>query len=148
TACACAPSTEKSGHYVNVRYGYSVSYPDNLFVAEPESDSGDGRVFRARRGDTQFRVWGNWKLDQTPSGMADQAEEECARHPAEYRVVKAAMAAVSCVTKGGEITYEKAIIHDDAVAFFSMTYSAGERSSWDPVVSQIGGSLKALPPAR
>jgi len=145
-----AGSEVAKGHYVNVRYGYSVNFPTGLLVAEPESDAGDGRAFHARRGSAKAAVWGAWKLDdldQRPSTIAAEAEQECGG-PAAYKVVKPTMAAVSCVTKKGDVLYRKTLLKGDQIVSLQMTYPAAERATWDPVLQRVAASLTILEPAR
>ena len=154
TAASAQPAADvesevPKGHYVNVRYGYSISFPPELLVAEPEADAGDGRAFHARKGLAQMRVWAEWKvadLDQRPAKIAAEAEQECGGSAA-YKVVKPALVAVSCVTKKGEILYEKTLFKGDQVVTMHMTYPATERRTWDPVLQRIAASLKVLQPA-
>jgi hypothetical protein len=129
--------------YVNERYGYSVSYPSGVFRAQPVSESGDGRVFKSVRYGAEFRVWANYAAQSmSPGEIAAIAEGDCLDKHASYRVVRANLVAISCETKDG-ILYEKQLIHGGLVTAFSMTYPATQRRYWEPVVSEISGSLRA-----
>ena len=129
--------------YANARFGYSISYPAALFTAERESDNGDGRVFRARSGGAEIRVWGAYNAaNATPVQLADEAQGDCLRKPASYRVAKPGLVAISCDTAQG-VLYEKQLIHRDTITAVMITYPAAERSRWDPVVTQVANSLHA-----
>jgi hypothetical protein len=141
---AATPALAADGFYANARYGYTVSYPAELFVAQAESDSGDGAVFKGRGNRAEFRVWANYgAMNMTPKQFADEAEQDCLKRPAAYRVAKANLVAVSCATKGGQIMYEKMLIHDGLVVAILMTYPSSEHARWDKVAARIAGSLKA-----
>ncbi len=130
--------------YVNERYGYSMSYPAGLFVAEREADDGDGRKFHAKHGDADMLVFGsNSALGQTPSDMAADAAQTCGRQPVTYRVVKSGLVAISCVTDDHKIFYHKALIHGDVITTFEMNYPASEQARWNPVCASVAGSLHA-----
>ena len=132
--------------YVNARFGYSISYPADLLVAEPESDNGDGRAFHARRGTARMLVWAsNNVLAESPAALARQAERECAGQSASYRLVKPAVAAVSCTTSRGDVFYEKTLIRGDVLTSILVTYPAQEKAAWDAVVARIS---KSMVPAR
>ena len=128
--------------YGNPRYGFSIHYPSELLAAEPESDNGDGRKFHARHGSARIAVWaGDNALNQTPAAIARDAEEDCGRRPAVYRLVKPTVVAVSCITSTGGVVYRKTLIRGDILTSLLATYSASERSVWDPVVQRMAQSL-------
>jgi hypothetical protein len=67
-AALSATSTEEQGahssatdtiHYVNPRFGFSVSYPRALFGPCSESDNGDGCIAESLDGKATLRVWGS-----------------------------------------------------------------------------------------
>ena len=140
---ASAQNLESPVTYHNARYGYAISYPADLFKAEPEAVNGDGRKFHALKGGANFAVWAGYNsLQQTPAGIADEASADCLSKSAPYRVAKASLVAVSCETKDG-IFYRKTLIRGDVLTSLEMTYPPGERATWDPVVTQISASLTA-----
>ncbi|HEY3814184.1 MAG TPA: hypothetical protein VGL66_13245 [Caulobacteraceae bacterium] len=129
--------------YVNARYGYSVSYPRGLFKPQPESDSGDGRVFTATRDGAEFRVWANYAgQDMTPTQLADEILADCTGHKASYRVVKPNLVAISCQSSQG-VLYEKELIHNGLVTAFMITYPSAQSAYWNPVTAAISNSLRA-----
>jgi hypothetical protein len=145
------PAPASAATYVNVRYGYAVSYPADLLVAEPEADAGDGRMFHARQGTAKMSVWGEWKmdgLDQSPAGIAREAGSHCAPGGAAYRVVKPRLVALSCVTPEGWVTYQKTLIGKEALTTVTFDYPTAERRRWDPVVASIAASLRQGTPGR
>ncbi len=137
--------------YANARYGYFVSYPANLLVAEREADSGDGRKFHAKRGTAKMAVWAEWKmdeLDQSPDHIAREAASDCDGGKVAYKVVKPKLVALSCVTPKGRVHYQKTLIGKDAVTTLTFEYAASEKARWDPVVARVSTSLQQGTPAR
>jgi len=138
-AASAAPASLAT--YVNERFGYSVAYPQNTFLPQPEAGNGDGREFRARNGKAQFLVWASYNvLEETPAGYASEAEAKCIDHVAPYKVVRPTMVVVSCETADG-IEYAKRLIVGDVLTNFVMSYPKAERTRWDPVVAAISRSL-------
>ncbi|MEW6596461.1 MAG: hypothetical protein AB1429_03085 [Pseudomonadota bacterium] len=138
---------------MNVRYGYLVSYPADLLVAEPESDAGDGRRFHARQGSAKLVVWAEWRLDddtidQTPFAISRSAASDCAEGKVSYRLVRPAVVAMSCVTKIGVVVYQKTLISKDKLTSVRFEYPYAERKRWDQVVTRVAASLHGGSPAQ
>jgi hypothetical protein len=147
-----APGPANAATYVNVRYGYSVSYPADLLVAERESDAGDGRRFHAREGTAKAAVWAGWRaydeFDRSPEAVARLAASDCAGGKVAYRLVKPTLVALSCVTPDGKVLYSKTLIAKDRLTTVTFEYPLAERKRWDPVVARVAGSLHQGTPAQ
>jgi len=129
--------------YGNARFGYSIAYPPALVSPQPEAENGDGRIFQAKKGTARFLVYGGYILEginDSPEQRAVDAEKDCPRHRASYRVVKRALVAVSCST-ASEIIYLKTIMQDGVATTFSGRYPIAERAIWDGVVARMAASL-------
>ncbi len=130
--------------YANVRFGYSVGYPAELLIPEPEADNGDGRKFHARHGTATMLVWGSYNADkQSPEEIARAYESDCSAGQVNYKVAKSQLVAFSCTTPAGHVIYQKTLIHGDVLTTVRFEYPVGERTIWDPVVQQVSGSLRA-----
>src|SRR6476660_5925357 len=44
--------------YCNVRFDYCIQYPKEIVYPQPESENGDGRVFKNKQGDVVLTVFG------------------------------------------------------------------------------------------
>jgi hypothetical protein len=131
--------------YANARFGYTIEYPADLLVPQPEAENGDGRAFDTKTGKAQILVYGGYNaLDESPAELANHAEKDCAGGHAQYRVVKPALVAVSCMTKDG-ILYQKTLIHGDTLTTLRAAYPARERGQWDAVVAAMARSMAAPP---
>lgn len=60
--------------YRNARFGYSIAYPANLLIAQPEADNGDGRKFKSRDGKIVLTVFGRQNVfNRTLKGESEKA---------------------------------------------------------------------------
>jgi len=59
-----APENSKISYntYCNARFGFCVEYPGDLLYPQPESDNGDGRIFKNKQGDEILRASGIYNL--------------------------------------------------------------------------------------
>lgn len=138
--CLAAFAEPHWAKYENSRYGYSVSYPSNIFTPQEVSGNGDGREFIARNNDARFSIWANYNaLNETPQTMAINMEEDCHAR-ASYRVIRANMVVISCQYRG-TIYYKKTMIRGDLLTQFSMTYPAANRTKWDAIHTRIARSI-------
>ncbi|HEY3778206.1 MAG TPA: hypothetical protein VGL35_09115 [Rhizomicrobium sp.] len=145
---AMMPPSAQAAMYVNARFGYSIVYPDNLLVAERESDNSDGGAFHARRGPAKMSVWGSYRdedTEKTSDAIARLYETDCGAGKVTYRVVKPRLVAFSCVNAAGRIIYQKTLIDGDVLRSMRFEYPYADRATWDPVIKQVAGSLSAVP---
>jgi hypothetical protein len=60
--------------YKNARFGYSIAYPANLLVPQPEAQNGDGRKFKSRDGKIVLTVFGRLNTaDRSLKAETDKA---------------------------------------------------------------------------
>jgi len=130
--------------YANVRYAYTIEYPDDLLVPGREADNSDGVVLSAKSGKTQVAVWARFNANEDTPAQILRSEKElpCAGARASYEVSKRDLVAFSCQTPTNEIVYEKMIIHGDTLVAVQFTYPVAEQATWSPVIKQMAGSLR------
>jgi hypothetical protein len=146
-ALAGAPASGGSdlATYANSRFGYTIEYRADLLLPQPEAENGDGRAFHAKTGKAQILVYGGYNaLEQSAADMAHEAEKDCASRPAQYRVVKPGLVAISCKARAG-ILYQKTLIRGDTLTTMRATYPENERKLWDSVIAAMSRSLAAPP---
>ena len=144
TVLATSAHSAGAATYVNARFGYSVSYPTDLLIPEPEADNGDGRKFHARRGTAAMLVWGAYNADQrSPEDIAREYEVDCGAGKVTYKVAKPQLVAFSCITPAGRVIYQKTLIRHDVLTTVRFEYPAAEQTIWNPAVQQVSGSLSA-----
>jgi hypothetical protein len=134
-------STVAAATYTNAKYGYSVTYPVDQLKPLPEPVSGDGITMKARTGQAEVRVWGEYNvLPYSPEDIARMAEKDCPNHRASYRVAKANLVAVSCAVPSA-VLYQKTLIRGDRMATLWARYPSSETNRWDAVIAQMATSL-------
>lgn len=130
--------------YSNARYRYSISYPRDLLSPLPEADNGDGRIFKAKTGIAEFRVFAEGNaLDERAELIAKRAEEDCLNHKASYRVVKPTLVAVSCTMPNGHVYYQKTLIRNGMETTVTADYPKSEAQIWARAVSVMSKTMTA-----
>ena len=137
TAAVAAP---QFATYSNPRYGYSIEYPASLLKPVPSTASGGGQAFTALSGSAGFRVFARPLAGRSPQDVADEAQQICPDDRPSYRVVKPALAAVSCEA-GDHIVYQKSLLRNGLEITVRGEYPARERRVWDGVVTSIARSM-------
>jgi hypothetical protein len=128
--------------YANTRFGYTLCYPADLLRPQPESDNGDGRVFRGGSGE-QLRVWGQYNaLDQSLVQAMQQHEARLAagRARISYRA-RGANWYVLSGRAGAQVFYARTRLSGDRFASFELTYRAADAAAWQKIVVRISGCL-------
>lgn len=143
-----SPLPAHAAAYANARFGYSISYPNDLLIPEHEADNSDGRSFHARHGAAKMSVWGNFRNDQAPDAISREYQADCVGGKITYKAIRPRLVAFSCVTSAGNVIYQKTLIgEDDILRSVRFDYPYPERATWDPVVKQVSGSLRVEPGA-
>ena len=141
-----SPHSAWAATYANARFGYSVTYPDDLLIPEREADNSDGRAFHVRHGAARMSVWGAYRdeaSEGTPDAIARLYQADCGGGKITYKIVKPRLVAFSCVTPAGQIIYQKTLIGGDVLRWVRFDYPYSDRAAWDTVVRQVSSSLRA-----
>lgn len=135
--------------YRNARFGYAVLYPNALMSPQPESASGDGRVFKSRDGKTTLSVWGeNNAFDRTLRTHMNAAKRDWAKDWGRITYWKAGRSyyVLSGLT-GEQIFYEKTISTSDGFATMLWQYPKSQKLRFDAAVTRttraFGASSRA-----
>jgi hypothetical protein len=140
-AAGSAASAGPLTRYTNPRFSYSIAYPADQLQALPVSENGDGRIFRARRGRAEARVWGGHNvLSHTPAHIAEELVANCIDRSSAYRRISHGLVTVSCLTVEG-VFYQKTLVRGERMVSFSMIYAIDERRTWDLVAARMAASL-------
>lgn len=134
--------------YANVRFGYGISYPEGILIPQGEADNSDGQRFVSRDGDLEMLVWGsNNALDETLKSKYQEDIKEKTKEQPDKRVTFRQLKGNTYVVSGylrEKIFYQKTMFADDAFMTFLLTYPAGKKQDYDPVVSEISRSFRYL----
>src|SRR5215831_3050778 len=124
--------------YTNVRFHYSICYPDDLFVPQGESANSDGQRFVAKDGG-EFIVFGNYNaLNESPKKtFADTAASLAGPSgKGTYKVLKPNWFVVSG-QNGPIIFYAKTLHSHDTFKSFELTYDGSAAAVYEPLIRRI-----------
>ena len=126
--------------YRNERYGFSLTYPPDIFAVERKAEAGDGQVFVAGNGDARLLV-GALVNDSayTPATYQDYvARQSYGEYKIEYRRLGSNWFVLSG-EGNGRIFYEKVMFSCGGrlINSFAMIYPADQRHIFDPVVERV-----------
>jgi len=153
-----AAARPSDGHY-SEKYHYRVAYPPGTYASPADGpNAGDeGEFFTVRAGGAALE--GEVSGDPRPGGITAGArsqqririleryeDHDVRPDPAPpfrvtYEVVKPSWYAFSG-TRGGEIFYEKGMLHDNAMLTLRLRYPAAGKSMFDPLAARIAGSFE------
>jgi hypothetical protein len=131
------------GHYTNTRFGYAVDVPPR-FVAEGESDNGDGQVFKTPT--AVLTVFGGNVMETDFEAGVGQREQFAKDEgwAITYQVSSPQKASWSG-KRGGRILYGRmiALCGGQQFASFELEYSSADLKAFNPVVDRLVSSLRA-----
>ncbi|MEP6947144.1 MAG: hypothetical protein ABJA02_14585 [Acidobacteriota bacterium] len=144
---AAASGQIKYETYSNARFAYSIDYPSSLMVAHEEAPNADGRVFSAKKGIAELRVWGqsNALADSLRKAYLSDLKERPAG------VTHKTLLKDSYVISGarnGKIFYQRTILSgadgDVSATFatFLLEYDSKDKARFDAAVTKISRSFK------
>ena len=131
------------GHYTNTRFGYAVDVPPR-FVAQGESDNGDGQVFKTPT--AVLTVFGGNVMETDFEAEVAQREQFAKDEgwAITYQVSSPQKASWSG-KRGGRILYGRmiALCGGQQFASFELEYSSADLKAFNPVVDRLVSSLRA-----
>jgi hypothetical protein len=124
--------------YTNVRFQYTVCYPDDLLVPQSESDNSDGQKFLAADGG-QLIVYGHYNaLDESLGDALAAVGSRLAGESGKvtYKVLKKNWFVVSG-QNGATVFYAKALRSHDQFKAFELTYGSSAAAIYEPVIRHL-----------
>jgi hypothetical protein len=141
----------KYDRYVNVRFAFGISYPVGILVPQGEADNGDGQRFLSKDGKTSMLAYGyNNAADDTLNSIFHDEiagkKKSNQRRAVTYKVLKKTWFVVSG-TEEDMLFYTKVVYLKDKDQFINIriAYPKSQRRFYDPIVSVVSNSMKALP---
>ena len=129
----------------NERYGFSLSYPADIFALERTSDAGDGQVFLSRDGDARLLVGVLPNKDRlSPAGYQDYvARQSYPGFAISYRRVSGNWFVLSG-EGNGKTFYEKVIFSCDGrlINSFALIYPTEDKRRFDAIVEGIEATFR------
>lgn len=135
----------KERTYTNVRYRYSICYPEDMLRPQPEASNGDGRAFLGRNG-VELLVFGSNNIDnRTAQQMMRAAINRYGTEGSKiaYQWIGANSYVISTRSES-DITYEKTMLVQDEAITFRLTYPAEVAPIWDKVAQRLNRCFKSL----
>jgi hypothetical protein len=133
--------------YANARHDFAVDVPDDLSVADPEPDSGDGRSFRSPDNSAELHVFGGWIVEGgfSTEVQARQKFETGEGWTITYASKPGKQGSSYSGAKENRIFYARIIPRcgDGGYAMYRLEYPAGEKEKYDGAIKQLNASLKA-----
>jgi hypothetical protein len=132
--------------YVNRGYGYSICYPDGIFVPQGEAVSGAGQAFRADDG-AELRVHADYNISykSIKDSFADAVADESRNASITFKLQEGNWYVISG-TIGSRIFYRKTILDGEKFITFRALYPASLNSVYSGVVTILAGCLKTSMP--
>ncbi len=138
-AVVAPPVSTAPIHYVNDRFAFIVTVPSE-FIAQGESDNGDGQAFATRNNRAEIRAWGGHLMEPEIECSANAMFADELPQPT-YEHAQSGTSVVSG-SIGGDIFYAKVIRTVDRCLGLTIKYPASEKAIYDPAVSTLAGSFK------
>ncbi|WP_161797753.1 hypothetical protein [Sphingomonas paucimobilis] len=132
--------------YTNVKYGYFSCYPSRIMRAHGEPAAGDGQFATARDGG-EWRVWGHYAPDGTPSrNLASEAESLKADLAGRRGVITYSITRPGWTVFSGRndktIFWVKVMTRDDRVATIQLTYPIAQAAKYQSIPSTLNSCSK------
>jgi hypothetical protein len=132
--------------YVNRQYGYSICYPEDVFLPQGESVSGDGQVFLAQDG-AKLRVHADYNVsNQTiQAAFKDTISEEKGKGVVTFKSQKGNWYVVSG-KNSGNVFYQKTLLEGSEFITFRAVYPETASATYGAIVTAVNQCLKPLAP--
>lgn len=134
-------AAEDSGwrDYVNVRFGFKMSYPADL-VPSREPENNDGREYHTQNKDFSVTAYGHYLVDATLNSLWKDDLKEFGAHIT-YQRKSSDWYVISGVKDGTEF-YRKVHTKGDRCAVLHFTYSQAKAKEYNPWVEKIVKSFE------
>ncbi len=142
----------KFNTYCNAHFAYCIQYPKGIIYPQPESQNGDGRVFKNKQGEEVLTVFGRMNADPDGGTISLEQQYDDDLHGAleengnkdrviTYQKLDKTFFVISGYKKG-KIFYQKTILKQDAFAYAILEYSENEKKIFDKVSTRLFKSFK------
>lgn len=133
-------------NYANVKYGYSTCYPAQIMRAHGEPAAGDGQFATSRDGG-EWRVWGHYAPDGTPSeNLTSEAANLKADLAGRHGVITYSTARPGWTVFSGRndkmIFWVKLMARDDRVVTIQLTYPIAQAAKYQSIPSNLNRCSK------
>lgn len=140
------------GSYCNNRFDYCIDYPKDTIYPQPESQNGDGRVFKNKNGDKVLTVYGHWAMNTDGEDMTlrQQYENDLQGNDEpegnNNRTITYQKLGTDYFVISGyqdkKIFYQKTILKNGAFCYAILRYNESDKALYDKVSERIFSSFK------
>jgi hypothetical protein len=126
--------------YKNTRFGYSLTYPSDVFNPEPESDNGDGRKFYSADHAAKVAVFGAYNTEKfTMEKYRDTLLKQFAGYE---KVTYSPRGKTWFVLSGfhdGAVYYQKVMFScgSDVINVLAINWPEASRERYDPIIELL-----------
>ena len=125
--------------YTNVRFQYSICYPEDILVPQGESENSDGQKFLAKDG-AKLIVFGrnNPLNEQVKDAFEDTASRLAGPGKVTYKVIRPGWFVVSG-ENGNSLFYAKTLYAHEQFKSFELNYDSSASTVYKPVLTRLAG---------
>lgn len=133
--------------YCNARYEYCIDYP-TTFKPQPESENGDGRVFRNKEGKEVLVVYGTMNLSTQGKNLSlkEQFNSDLQKTRTEKGIITykkyGGTYYVISGYKNDRIFYQKTIVKENTFASAILHYNKAEEDTYSKIAERVFKSFK------
>lgn len=141
-----APAKLEAGSYTNEKLGYSITYPKDVLVLQPETESADEQVFLPKEGKAKLRIYKDERKAKdgkvlTFNEAFEQDRGSSSKRQVSYSALKPLFYVVSGV-EGNEIFYQKTIMAKGVMVSAKLTYTKEGKPTYDAMIASLFDSFK------
>lgn len=129
--------------YTNGRFGFSLVYPENLFVTKILSENGDGITLYNRDRSLELRAYGSWygeNIEQIYHEEQSWIEESGKK--VTYKVLRKSWFVLSGIDKSKQtIFYLKSYFREGKSLSFRLEYPIADKEKYDSLISTINDNF-------
>ena len=134
--------------YQNNRFGYSINYPQNSFIPQPESDYGDGCIFLNDMQQEVLRVFGRYNTpeDGPAVSLAQQFNSDIKSATRQHKTITYKKLGKTFYVLSGysnnTIFYQKTILLNGNFAYAILQYPVKEKAFYNRLIGPIFNSFR------
>jgi hypothetical protein len=131
--------------YTNVRFQYSICYPEDLIIPQGEAENSDGQMFLGNDGTTLIVYGRHNALGQSLKEIMDESSSRLAGKSGKvtYKIIKPEWFVLSGVNESS-IFYAKTLSSHAQLKSFELTYNRASAATYQPLVRRISKCFSDL----
>lgn len=136
----------EAGSYTNEKLGYSITYPKDILILQPETEATDEQVFLAKEGKARLRIHKDERKDKSGKALSfneafEQDRGTTSKRQVAYSSLKPLFYVVSGV-EGNEIFYQKTIMAKGEMVTAKLIYMKEDKPTYDAMIATLFDSFR------